>query len=72
MGNGGPSYGSDLPSFPIFYDTPNSNAGGRYGYRAVFKDPNGVTPMDDGWYASGSGTTIQVENGIVIANTSCN
>ena len=71
MGSGGPSYGPDLPSFPIFYDTPNNNSNGRYGYRAVFKDPNGVTPMDDGWYASGSGRTIQVENGIVIVNIAC-
>ena len=75
IGSGGPSYGPDLPSFPLFYDTPNNNAGGRHGYRAVFKDPNGVTPMDDGWYASGTGPAphraIQVENGIVIANIAC-
>ena len=60
--------GNDLPDFPITY---MQNSTSEYGFRQVFKDPNGVTPMDDGWYASGTGKTIQVENGIVIAYIDC-
>ena len=61
--------GPDLPSFPITYTVSQNPYS--YGYRQVFKDPNGVTPMDDGWYASGTGKTIQVENGIVVAYINC-